>query len=492
MSFPAANYLQDSARTTAEMKQALEDFLAATKQIPGAASGTAEPSYTISAGSITPTVGIFSIDTEGAAASDDLANIVVTNIPEPGMILIRCANNGRNVVLKHAAGGSGQLSLRKGVDFTLDVVTSWVLLKRTGTTWEEVLRSYGNAAENDGAEVDVASAATCNIGTAGSNNVRITGTTTITSFGTADAGILIFGRFAAALTLTHNGTSLLLPGGANIPTAANDRFIAQSLGSGNWIVIAYQPASGSPVIGFTGGTLTSTLTMSGAAINEAAEVDIASAATCNIGAAASNNVRITGTTTITAFDSVAAGIKRDIRFAAALTLTHNATSLILPNNGSNITTEAGDAMVAESLGSGNWKVLDYTRASGLPLGVGTSGAKVPKLDGSNQYSGQQGFAEGTLTDAATISWPLATKQVAKVTLGGNRTLDDPTDKVAGSYYGLTVIQDGTGSRTLAFHANYKGVTGYTPTATAGAKDELTFRSDGTYMNLVGLRQNVGA
>lgn len=94
---------------------------------------------------------------------------------------------------------------------------------------------------------DVASAGTTNIGAATSNFVRITGTTTITSFGTIAAGVWRIVRFAGALTLTHNGTSLILPGTANITTAANDRLLAISLGSGNWIVIQYQRTSGLPI-----------------------------------------------------------------------------------------------------------------------------------------------------------------------------------------------------------------------------------------------------
>lgn len=97
-----------------------------------------------------------------------------------------------------------------------------------------------------------------------------------------------------------------------------------------------------------------------------APVDIASAATTDIGAAASPNVRITGTTGITSLGTVAAGTRRFVSFAGALTLTHNATSLILPG-AANITTAAGDNMVARSLGSGNWVVESYTRASALPV-----------------------------------------------------------------------------------------------------------------------------
>ncbi len=95
---------------------------------------------------------------------------------------------------------------------------------------------------NLAAATDVASAATTNIGAATSNNVRITGTTTITSFGTADAGITRFVRFAAALTLTYNGTSLILPGGQNILTVADDTAEFLSLGSGNWVCLSYKYA----------------------------------------------------------------------------------------------------------------------------------------------------------------------------------------------------------------------------------------------------------
>lgn len=95
---------------------------------------------------------------------------------------------------------------------------------------------------NMAASTDVASATTTNIGAATSNNVRITGTTTITSFGTADAGITRSVRFAAALTLTHNGTSLILPGGQNITTVADDTAEFLSLGSGNWVCLSYKYA----------------------------------------------------------------------------------------------------------------------------------------------------------------------------------------------------------------------------------------------------------
>lgn len=98
------------------------------------------------------------------------------------------------------------------------------------------------------AEFTIASASTTDLSTSTSNLVLVTGTTTITSFGTVTAGAIFKVRFAGALTLTHNGTSLILPGAANITTAANDSMEIQSLGSGNWLVNSYQRASGLPIV----------------------------------------------------------------------------------------------------------------------------------------------------------------------------------------------------------------------------------------------------
>lgn len=89
---------------------------------------------------------------------------------------------------------------------------------------------------------------------------------------------------------------------------------------------------------------------------------VASAATTDIGAVTSQNVTVTGTTTITAFGTAPAGTFRCLVFSGILTLTHNAASLILPNGGANIATAAGDSLQAVSLGSGNWRVTEYQKS----------------------------------------------------------------------------------------------------------------------------------
>lgn len=96
----------------------------------------------------------------------------------------------------------------------------------------------------------------------------------------------------------------------------------------------------------------------------------ASAGTTDIGSLTSTYVHVTGTTTITALGTAAAGAKRIVVFDGALTLTHNASSLILPT-AANITTAAGDTAIFISEGSGNWKCVTFLRANGQPLVAGS-------------------------------------------------------------------------------------------------------------------------
>jgi hypothetical protein len=82
----------------------------------------------------------------------------------------------------------------------------------------------------------------------------------------------------------------------------------------------------------------------------------------------------------------------------------------------------------------------------------------------------------TLTDAATIAVNMATSCNFTVTLGGNRTLGNPTGMVTGQTGSIFVVQDATGSRTLAYSANWEFPNGAAPTltTTANAVDRLDY------------------
>ena len=100
--------------------------------------------------------------------------------------------------------------------------------------------------------------------------------------------------------------------------------------------------------------------------------------------------------------------------------------------------------------------------------------------------------EATLTDGATVSWNALTQPVAKVTLGGNRTMAAPSGGVTGQFIALLVIQDGTGSRTLTWNAVYefKDDTAPTLTTTASKGDNFTFRYNGSKWLEVGRNLNL--
>lgn len=114
------------------------------------------------------------------------------------------------------------------------------------------------------------------------------------------------------------------------------------------------------------------------------------------------------------------------------------------------------------------------------LGLGTSAtgdigsdvqpydANTAKTDTTQTYTAGQRGGETMLADAANISLNLAASNNFKVTLGGNRTLDNPTNTVAGQSGIIVVSQDATGSRTLSFGSNYKFAGGTAPTLSASA------------------------
>lgn len=115
--------------------------------------------------------------------------------------------------------------------------------------------------------------------------------------------------------------------------------------------------------------------LSGNAQNETGPITtLASNATTDLGTIPSRNVSITGTTTITAFGATAqtAFPLYFLTFTGILTLTYNATSLILPGVAS-ILTAAGDTAIAVYLGGGNWQVVSYTATAIPPLGTWPAG-----------------------------------------------------------------------------------------------------------------------
>lgn len=79
------------------------------------------------------------------------------------------------------------------------------------------------------------------------NTVTLTSTATANTLGTVQAGFIGFIHYAVAITITHNGTSRILPTAANIVTVSGDCEIVLSLGSGNWRTLSYMRGDGTAV-----------------------------------------------------------------------------------------------------------------------------------------------------------------------------------------------------------------------------------------------------
>lgn len=188
-------------------------------------------------------------------------------------------------------------------------------------------------------------------------------------------------------------------------------------------------------------------------------VTLASASTVNIGAAASDNIVISGTTTITAFDNVNNGVKRWIKFSGALTLTHNGTSLILPG-AANITTAANDTAEFISLGGGNWQCIRYTKAAVAPYsGTVPGGITWTKKTSAYTASDKDGVMADTNGGAWTLklpATPTAGMQVYVVDNGGtwatnNLTVDPQGATIASQAAGATLTMDVKGAYVAFVH-----------------------------------------
>lgn len=107
----------------------------------------------------------------------------------------------------------------------------------------------------------------------------------------------------------------------------------------------------------------------------------------------------------------------------------------------------------------------------MTVGVNTNDAKAKLYVDGNSASNII-----TLTDGANIIPDFASGNNFIVTLGGNRTLNNPTGVTTGQSGVIIIQQDATGSRTLGIHSHFHfaGGTAPTLTTTANAVDVIGY------------------
>lgn len=192
--------------------------------------------------------------------------------------------------------------------------------------------------------------------------------------------------------------------------------------------------------------------------------DIASASTLSLPATGGGVFNVTGTTGVTGISSAQGGRTVRFKFASSLTITHNATTLILPG-GVSITTRAGDIAeftneaAADSSGA-NWRLTDYFRnlvPIETPSSAKTGNYTVAATDrgGLIRFSGLS--ADATLTLPAVSGLAGFTVTFANtdgtyaVTVDGNssETIDGFTTRKHSGPGPITLFCDGSAWYTMA-------------------------------------------
>ena len=100
------------------------------------------------------------------------------------------------------------------------------------------------------------------------------------------------------------------------------------------------------------------------------------------------------------------------------------------------------------------------------LGWATTGDAT--LANDNTWTGAQRGQVTGLTSASTITIDMSTTNNHSVTLAHNTTFNAPSNQVAGQSGSIFITQDGTGSRTAAWNANFKWKGGTAPTLSTAA------------------------
>lgn len=175
-----------------------------------------------------------------SGTSDDLDNITALAV---GTVRVLQAASGDTITVRNNGGGSGNIRTADGANLTLTGSTA-IKLIYDGTNWSEIGRPADDVFGR--AEVTVGSAATTDIGDAASEKVAITGTASISSFG-SEVNRVRFVRHTGAATLVHSVALFLPNNGSDIVTADGDTYLAISNSVGTWKVYDYQRANGKPL-----------------------------------------------------------------------------------------------------------------------------------------------------------------------------------------------------------------------------------------------------
>ena len=297
---------------------------------------------------------------------------------------------------------------------------------------------------------------------------------------------------------SENDTVLLIKGGASVSTATVS---AQIKVNPNLSISSVIASTGSFIAKVSGVAAEFSGDVSANNVFAATNIFIGGAAIPDAAALTSINTVITNlsSTMATSINTANTRITSVSDFAVALSGTL-ATSIGTANTRITSVSDFAVALsgtLATSIGTTNTRIAqtstDLATSIGLrlPLAGGTLTGILSGTDvfvsglaiGANALLGKDLHIEKSavadvqaLTDGTNISVDFNVGQNFTVTLAGNRTLDNPTNCVAGQVGSIFVVQDGTGSRTLAYGTSWDFPAGTAPTLStdADAIDRLDY------------------
>lgn len=212
-------------------------------------------------------------------------------------------------------------------------------------------------------------------------------------------------------------------------------------------------------------------------LNTRQGANVASADTINLLTTTGNYVNVTGTTTIRGLspsasgNSLLTGARRVVNFNGALTLTHNATTLILPGN-VNRTTVAGDIAEFVYLGGVSWVCISYVPRTVTGTGS-TMLAASPTTTGTLTTaaitaSGTISFTAGTVTLGSSTGASTIGLGTGNTTTGNTKTINIGGAAASGSTQNINIGSTAVSgaSQTITIGTAGVGTTALTGTVTA--------------------------
>jgi hypothetical protein len=290
----------------------------------------------------------------------------------------------------------------------------------------------------------------------GTNYIKLDVSDTITAVTASNVGFTPYGNIAASNVQTAvqelddeklAKTGGVVTGALEIGTAGSLVFEGSTADGFETTVVVVDPTAartitlpnvtGTVVTTGDTGTVTSTMILDGTIVN--ADVNASAAIAGTKIEAGTTSVR--GTVQLT--DSVSSTSTTTAATPNAVKTANDLATAALPKSGGTMT-------------------------GAITFNAGQTIAGYGLLDGAQTWTQGQRGEITTLTDGATITPDFANSNNFSVTLGGNRTLANPTNLVAGQSGCIWITQDGTGSRTLAYGSQWDFAGGIAPTLSISA------------------------